>query len=192
MISGRQCGSPALTGRSHCYYHDSLSRMLPKSAATWQSYRNQNGDRIAMIPIPLPEDATSLQTAYMQIIHGVLGGDLDLPRARIVLSALKAAARNLPLVQREQAAAAQAAEEAEPGYVAPTDTASPEDSDQEPEIAVEAEAIPQSYLEFRRRMQHPEALADSSLDSGTEDPPRKRATSAAADDGRAARDLAGD
>ena len=192
MISGRQCGSPALTGRSHCYYHDSLSRMLPKSAATWQSYRNQNGDRIAMIPMPLLEDATALQTAYMQIIHGVLSGDLDLPRARIVLSALKAAARNLPLVQREQAAAAQAAAEAEPGYVAPTDTASPEDSDQEPEIAVEAEAIPQSYLEFRRRMQHPEALADSSLDSGTEDPPRKRATSAAADDGRAARDLAGD
>jgi hypothetical protein len=137
------------------------------------------------------EDATALQTAYMQIIHGVLSGDLDLSRARIVLSALKAAARNLPLVQREQAAAAQAATEAEPGYVAPTHTASSEESAEELETAVETEATPRSYEELRRQLKESEALIGSPHNVGTGYPPRKRAASSA-DDGRAARDLAGD
>ncbi len=49
--------------------------------------------------MPLLEDATSLQTAYMQIICGVLSGDLDVARFRVALSAVKAAARNLSHVK---------------------------------------------------------------------------------------------
>ncbi len=122
MISGWTCGSPALAGQTHCYYHDSLSRALPKPVTEWQCYRNQEGDRLARIPMPLLEDATSLQTAYMQIIYGVLSGDLDVARSRVALSAVKAAARNLSHVKHEQVVLAEIAEKkAASGHDVPDD-----------------------------------------------------------------------
>ena len=56
--------------------------------------------------MPLLEDALSIQTAYMQIIHGVLSGQMQMPHARIALAAVRAAARNLPWVKAERAAMA--------------------------------------------------------------------------------------
>lgn len=195
MSSGWHCCSPALTGHTHCYYHDSLSRMLPKPVADWQCYRNQDGDRLARIPIPLLEDASSLQTAYMQIVYGVLSGELGLARSRVALSALKAAARNLDEVKREQSivaevaekaaeraaedAAEKAAEEAAAsGRTVPNASDSPQNRGEALETAAETEAVPLSYEEFREKMKHPDALVNSPLEVGTEDPPRKQAAPA--------------
>ena len=111
MIGGMRCGSPALRGHGHCYYHHSLRRLLPNRFHNWESYNHETDRGIRMIPMPLLEDATSLQTAYMQIVHGVLSGQMDLPRSRVALSALRAAARNLPMVKLECAAVAEGAED---------------------------------------------------------------------------------
>jgi hypothetical protein len=54
--------------------------------------------------MPLLEDATSIQTAYMQIVHGVLSGHMQAWAARIALAAVKAAARNLPSLKAERTA----------------------------------------------------------------------------------------
>lgn len=104
MIAGVRCGSPALRGHTHCYYHHSLRRLLPKRFHNWESYNNETDRGIRMIPMPLLEDATSLQTAYMQIIHGVLSGQMYLPCSRVAPAALQAAARNLPMVKLERKA----------------------------------------------------------------------------------------
>ena len=189
MSSGWHCCSPALTGRTHCYYHDSLSRMLPKPVPDWQCYRNQAGDRLARIPIPLLEDASSLQTAYMQIVYGVLSGELDLARSRVVLSALKAAARNLSEVKREQSIVADVAQEAASGHDVPDASNSAGKSGQE----LETEEAPLSYQELKQPIEEQKARIAEYRDLGTDDPPpRKRAASAAPEDGMAVRDLAGD
>ncbi len=106
MISGAHCGSPAVKGQPYCHHHQSLRRLLPKRFVAWDSFVNDNVHGTRFIPMPLLEDALSIQTAYMQIIHGVLSGQMQMPHARIALAAVRAAARNLPWVKAERAAMA--------------------------------------------------------------------------------------
>jgi len=106
MISGARCGSPALKDQPFCHHHQSLRRLLPKRFVAWDSYVNDSTHGTRFIPMPLLEDALSIQTAYMQIIHGVLSGQMQMPQARIALAAVRAAARNLPWVKAERAAMA--------------------------------------------------------------------------------------
>jgi hypothetical protein len=106
MISGASCGSPAVKGQPYCYHHHSLRRLLPKRFVAWDSFTNDNFHGTRFIPMPLLEDAISVQTAYMQIIHGVLSDQMQMPHARIALAAVRAAARNLPWVKAERAAMA--------------------------------------------------------------------------------------
>ena len=106
MISGARCGSPALTGQPFCHHHQSLRRLLPQRFVAWDGFINDNVHGTRFIPMPLLEDALSIQTAYMQIIHGVLSGQMQMPQARIALAAVRAAARNLPWVKVERAAMA--------------------------------------------------------------------------------------
>ena len=106
MISGARCGSPALKDQAYCHHHHSLRRLLPKRFVAWDSFVNDNVHGARFIPMPLLEDALSIQTAYMQIIHGVLSGQIQMPHARIALAAVRAAARNLPWVKAERAAMA--------------------------------------------------------------------------------------
>ena len=106
MISGARCGSPAAKGQPYCHHHHSLRRLLPKRFVAWDSFTNDNVHGTRFIPMPLLEDAISVQTAYMQIIHGVLSGQMQMPHARIALAAVRAAARNLPWVKAERAAMA--------------------------------------------------------------------------------------
>jgi hypothetical protein len=106
MTSGAGCGSPAVKGQPYCHHHHSLRRLLPKRFVAWDGFVNDNVHGTRFIPMPLLEDALSIQTAYMQIIHGVLSGQMQMPQARIALMAVRAAARNLPWVKTERAAIA--------------------------------------------------------------------------------------
>ncbi len=69
MSSGIRCGSPPERGQSHCYYHHSVKTLLPKRFVTRESFRNERDHGVRMFPMPLLEDATSIQTALMQVIH---------------------------------------------------------------------------------------------------------------------------
>src|SRR5271165_679320 len=119
MSSGIRCGSPAERGQSRCFYHHSIRTLLPKRFVASESFREQNEQGVRLFPMPLLEDATSIQTALMQVIHAVLEGAIQVHAARVVLVALRTAQRNLPAVKLEMAASTQAAVERE----LPTDAA---------------------------------------------------------------------
>src|SRR5271157_5529242 len=89
MSSGIRCGSPTECGQSRCFYHHSVRMLLPKRFVARESFRNEWEHGVRMFPMPLLEDATSIQTALMQVIHAMLEGALPVPTARIVLSALR-------------------------------------------------------------------------------------------------------
>jgi len=109
MSSGIRCGSPAERGQSRCFYHHSIRTLLPKRFVASESFREQNEQGVRLFPMPLLEDATSIQTALMQVIHAVLEGAIQVHAARVVLVALRTAQRNLPAVKLEMAATCQAA-----------------------------------------------------------------------------------
>jgi hypothetical protein len=102
MSSGIRCGSPALRGESRCYYHHSALSLLPKRFRTSEHFRRQDEQGVRLFPMPLLEDATSIQIALMQVIHAMLEGAIHAQSARIVLSALRTAQRNLLAVKLER------------------------------------------------------------------------------------------
>jgi len=109
MSSGIRCGSPAVRGQSRCYYHHSMRTLVPRRFVASESFRDQNEQGIRLFPMPLLEDATSIQTALMQVIHAMLEGAIHVHTGRNVLFALRTAQRNLPAVKLEMAATCQAA-----------------------------------------------------------------------------------
>jgi len=111
MSGGIRCGSPAERGQSRCFYHHSVRMLLPKRFVARESFRNEWEHGVRMFPMPLLEDATSIQTALMQVIHAMLEGALPVPTARIVLSALRLSQRNLPALKLEMAAVTEAPRE---------------------------------------------------------------------------------
>jgi len=88
--SGMRCGSPALRGKSHCHYHALHLRA--------ESQKNP--------PLPVPEDAASIQLALHQVIRGVANGRFDRKQAALLLYALQIAQTNLKLLKRESEDAA--------------------------------------------------------------------------------------
>ncbi len=113
MSSGIRCGSPALRGQKHCFYHTSVRTLLPKRFVGHERFRNEYEHGCRLFPMPLLEDATSIQTALMQVIHATLEGAIHFRSASIVLAALRTAQRNLALVKLEMAATSAAAMERE-------------------------------------------------------------------------------
>jgi len=113
MSSGIRCGSPAQRGQKHCFYHTSIRTLLPKRFVGHEQFRNEYEHGCRLFPMPLLEDATSIQTALMQVIHATLEGAIHFRSASIVLSALRTAQRNLALVKLEMAATSAAAMERE-------------------------------------------------------------------------------
>lgn len=82
-LNGVRCGSPALRGQSHCYYH---------------SVVRQKRD----VPtIPYLEDALSVQFSLREIMQGVALGKWDTKRAALLLYALQIASSNLKRVDSE-------------------------------------------------------------------------------------------
>ena len=82
-LNGIRCGSPALRGQSHCYYHSVLrqERDVPT--------------------IPYLDDALSVQFSLREIIQGVASGKWDTKRAALLLYALQIASSNLKRIESE-------------------------------------------------------------------------------------------
>ena len=82
-LNGVRCGSPALRGQSHCYYHSVLrqKREVPT--------------------IPYLDDALSVQFSLREIIQGVASGKWDTKRAALLLYALQIASSNLKRIEGE-------------------------------------------------------------------------------------------
>ena len=116
--SGQRCGSPAMRGQAYCFYHCGLRECLPpdrgllaepgsevsKAAAMGKIPLAFFGDAAAIqtptppmpkIPMPIFEDAAAVQIGYMQVMWAITQHKLDLKEARLMLSALNGARRNL-------------------------------------------------------------------------------------------------
>ena len=94
--NGEFCGSPALRGRSYCYFHlTNIGRRLRagRNHARAQAKSPEN----AVVPLNLPpfEDADSIQISLMQVVDALLHNRIDSRRAGLVLYALQTASSNL-------------------------------------------------------------------------------------------------
>ena len=94
-LTGRRCGSPALSGRRLCYFHDRARRP-----------QRPNYD------LPLLEDATSVQFALTQVVRALQDKALDPKTCALLLYALQTASANLKRLGEESRR--QAADDAAP------------------------------------------------------------------------------
>lgn len=81
------CGSPALRGERHCYYHHPDRRPVQNTYAR----RSLRGFDIAN-----PTDPAALQQALHQVIHRLAANKLDVHRASLLLYSLQIASQCLP------------------------------------------------------------------------------------------------
>ena len=96
--SGKRCGSPALRGRTLCFYHAGQNNSLPADRNMYAAYNQSAAPGewpIREFPTPALEDAAAIQIGFMQALHGVANGHLDPRRAKLILSALHGARMNL-------------------------------------------------------------------------------------------------
>ena len=95
-MSGAQCGSPALRGKDHCYFHDYVTD--PRNA--------YHGG------VPLPEDAASIQVGLSRVIRNLEAMPATPKTYALMLYALQTASANLKRVREEADAIAEEAEAA--------------------------------------------------------------------------------
>jgi hypothetical protein len=84
-MNGRRCGSPALRGETHCYFHDCVE------------------DPRRDYSLPFPEDATSLQYGVMMVIRMLISGHVEIKRCWALLYSLQIASANLKSFAAERA-----------------------------------------------------------------------------------------
>jgi hypothetical protein len=80
--AGQRCGSPALRGEFFCYFHTRVIKGV------------QQRVDMQLHSMALLEDCESIQLSIMHVVDGLIKGTLELPRARLILQALRIAARN--------------------------------------------------------------------------------------------------
>ncbi|HUI82929.1 MAG TPA: hypothetical protein VL240_01830 [Candidatus Binatia bacterium] len=95
--SGARCGSPALRGMRYCFYHYGARQCLPVPRGMFVEPSPKLPDAPPMhdFPIPFLDDPAALQIGYMQALYGITSKRLELKQARLVLTALDGALRNL-------------------------------------------------------------------------------------------------
>ena len=93
--NGHFCGSPALRGRSYCFYHLNLAGQRLRAQ---QCAARGEDDRLEL---PLLEDAASIQLALMQVNDWLLRGVIDHRRAGLLLYSLQTASCNLRNMREE-------------------------------------------------------------------------------------------
>jgi hypothetical protein len=81
-VTGQQCGSPALRGEFFCYFHTRIIKGVEQRV-------DMRLDSMALL-----EDHEAIQFSLMNVVDGLVKGTLDRPRARLILQALRIAARN--------------------------------------------------------------------------------------------------
>jgi hypothetical protein len=95
--NGVRCASPAVTGTDYCYYHLGARHCLPVSRGMFVEPSPNLKDAPPMPDFPMPffDDPGAIQIGYMQTVYGIASKRLDPGRARLILSALNGASRNL-------------------------------------------------------------------------------------------------
>jgi hypothetical protein len=81
-VTGQRCGSPALRGEFFCYFHTRVIKGV-------QQRVDMRLDSMALL-----EDCESIQLSIMHVVDGLVKGTMETPRARLILEALRIAARN--------------------------------------------------------------------------------------------------
>jgi hypothetical protein len=81
-VTGQRCGSPALRGEFFCYFHTRVIKGV------------QQRVDMQLHSMALLEDCESIQLSIMHVVDGLLKGTLDATRARLLIQALRIAARN--------------------------------------------------------------------------------------------------
>jgi hypothetical protein len=81
-VTGQQCGSPALRGEFFCYFHTRVIKGV------------QQRVDMQLHSMALLEDCESIQLSIMHVVDGLVKGTLDSTRARLIIQALRIAARN--------------------------------------------------------------------------------------------------
>jgi hypothetical protein len=81
-VTGQQCGSPALRGEFFCYFHTRVIKGV------------QQRVDMQLHSMALLEDCESIQLSIMHVVDGLIKGTLDATRARLIIQALRIAARN--------------------------------------------------------------------------------------------------
>src|SRR5438067_9501316 len=84
-LTGMRCGSPALRGQAHCYYHTEVCRERPVTAAN----------------IPALDHALNIQQTTRDLMSQIIAGQLDTKRCGLLLYALQIASSNMRWVQSE-------------------------------------------------------------------------------------------
>jgi hypothetical protein len=105
--NGEFCGSPALRGRHHCYFHlTHIGRRLraERSHARAEAASPESG--VVRLNLPPFEDADSIQVSLMAVVDALLENRIDSKRAGLLLYALQTASSNLARTSFERTNAA--------------------------------------------------------------------------------------
>jgi len=86
-VTGQQCGSPALRREFFCYFHTRVIKGV------------QQRVDMQLHSMALLEDCESIQLSIMHVVDGLIKGTLDATRARLIIQALRIAARNVKNVR---------------------------------------------------------------------------------------------
>jgi hypothetical protein len=101
---GALCGSPSLTGKRLCYFHQrdfDRRRNLSQARDVKTTYYSRqvppevDAEILESLQFPLLEDAASIQVAISTILRAVAADHIALSRARVMLYAIRLAAANL-------------------------------------------------------------------------------------------------
>ncbi|HEU4981429.1 MAG TPA: hypothetical protein VFT88_02000 [Acidobacteriaceae bacterium] len=87
--NGEVCGSPAVSGTELCYHHSAVKTALarPTGKAPYEGF--------APIPFVFPEDRASMQINFFLLLQAFNEQRIDQRTFRLMLSTLKAMAKNL-------------------------------------------------------------------------------------------------
>jgi hypothetical protein len=89
-VTGQQCGSPALRGEFFCYFHTRVIKGV------------QQRVDMQLHSMALLEDFEAIQLSIMHVVDGLVKGTLEPTRARLIIQALRIAARNAKNVRFDQ------------------------------------------------------------------------------------------
>jgi hypothetical protein len=81
-VTGQRCGSPSLRGEFFCYFHTRVIKGV------------QLRVDMQLHSMALLEDCEAIQLSIMHVVDGLVKGTLDPTRARLIIQALRIAARN--------------------------------------------------------------------------------------------------
>ena len=93
-VNGTQCGSPAVSDRKFCYFHNQFRQKQLQINANLQQ-------QCWKVTLPLLEDANSIQMGLVQVMRLLVTQQIDHRTAGLLLYALQTASVNLKHTQFE-------------------------------------------------------------------------------------------